>query len=75
MPEGKPLRGGPCRRTTIEEVDVRPPGGRDSEQDPNDPKAWENEISKADLGDAIIYSDGSLLEGGRDGGGAVVMER
>ena len=32
------LLGGPCRKVGIEEVDIRPTGGKGSEQDPADPK-------------------------------------
>ena len=84
LPEEKPLWGGPCRKIEIEEVDVRPTGGKGSEQDAEDPEAWENEIGKAGIGGAYVYSDGSLLEsgnrdgidngeGGNVGGGAFVV--
>ena len=36
---GKPLWGGPCRKVDIEEVYVRPTGGKGSENDPEDPDA------------------------------------
>ena len=47
LPEGKPLWGGPCQKVDIDEVDVRPTGGKGSDQDPEDPDAWEKEIGKA----------------------------
>ena len=47
---------------------------KESEQDPNDPKAWESEIKNTGLGVAIIYQDGSLLDWGRVGGGTFVVE-
>ena len=62
LPEGKPLWGGPCQKVEIDEVDVRPTGGKGSDQDPEDPDAWEIEIGKAGRGGAYIFSDGSLLE-------------
>ena len=68
--EGKPLFGGPCQKVEIEEVDVRPRGGKESEKEPNE---WEKEIGKAGKGGAYIFSDGSLLEAGRDNGGVVVV--
>ena len=64
LPKCKPLWGGPCQRVKIEEVDIRPSGGKDSKQGPEDPEAWEREIGKAGLGGAYMFSDGSLLEGG-----------
>ena len=73
LPEGKPSYGGPCQRINIKEVVVRPCGGKGSDEDPGDPKAWEKEISRAGIGGAYVYSDGSLLEGGSVGGGAVVI--
>ena len=36
LPEGKPLWGGPCQKVDMEESDVRPTGGKGSEQDPAD---------------------------------------
>ena len=33
LPEGKPLWGGPCRKVEVEEVDVRPAGGKDNPDD------------------------------------------
>ena len=33
LPEGKPLWDGPCRKVDVEEVDVRPTGGKGSEND------------------------------------------
>ena len=51
-------------------VDVRPAGGKESEQDP---EAWEKEIGKAGIGGAYIPSDGSLIESGNAGGGAYLV--
>ena len=73
LPEGKPLYGGPCQRIDIKEVVVRPCRGKGSGEDPGDPKACEKEISRAGIGRAYVYSDGSLLESGSVGGGAVVI--
>ena len=42
--------GGPCRKIEIEEVDVRPAGGTDSQDDPKKPGAWEREISRVGKG-------------------------
>ena len=67
-PEGKPLWGGPCQNVNIEEVDLRPSGAKGSEQDPDDPDEWETEIRRAGVGGALVFSDGSLLEGGVVGG-------
>ena len=36
---------------------------------------WEKEIGKIGKGGAYVYSDGSLLDGGNVGGGALVVER
>ena len=36
---GKPLWGGACQKVEIEEVDVRPAGGKDSQDDPKNPDA------------------------------------
>ena len=47
LPEGKPLWGGTCPRIEIEEVDVRPTRGKESEKDP---EAWEKKIGKAGIG-------------------------
>ena len=75
--EGRPLYGGPCQKVEIEEVDVRPCGGKGSNQDPEDPEAWEREIGKAGVGCAYVYSDGSLLKDNNrsknknDGGGSI----
>ena len=74
LPEGKPLWGGQCRKVDIVEVDVRPTGGKGSENGPGDLDAWEVEISKAGAGGAFVYSDDSLMEGGNVGGGAFVVE-
>ena len=81
LPEWKPLWGGPCRKMGVDEVDVRPTGGKGSEQDPADLAAWENEIGKAERGGAYVFSDASLLESGNGngdsgnvGGGAFVVE-
>ena len=63
--EGKPLWGGTCPRINIEEVDVRPTGGKESEKDPEE---WEKEIRKAGIGGAYIFSNGSLLESENVGG-------
>ena len=41
--------------------------------DPEDPDAREAEISEAGRDGAFIFSDGSLLEGGNVGGGAMVI--
>ena len=71
--EGKPLWGGPCQKVNIEEVDLRSSGAKGSEQNPNDQDAWEREIRRAGVGGALVFSDGSLLEGGVVGGGAFVM--
>ena len=57
LSERKPLYGGPCPKITIEEVDVRPTGGKGSDQDPDKPEAWEKEIGKAGNGGACIFSD------------------
>ena len=74
LPEGKPLWGGPCRKLDIEKEDVRLTGGNGSEKkNPEDPGAWENEISKVGAGGVFIFSDGSLLESGNVGGGAFVV--
>ena len=70
LSEVKPLFGGPCRRVEIEEVDVRPCGGPESEKDPEE---WEKEIGKAGKGGVYIFSDGRLLETGNVGGGAFVV--
>ena len=56
----------------MEEVDVRPAGGKDSQDDPTKPDAWEREISRFGKGGAYVYSDGSLLDRGNVGGGALV---
>ena len=68
--EGKPLWGGPCQKIEIEEIDVRPIGVKGGairvkggeKNDPEDPDAWEAEISKAGIGGAFVFSDGSLVE-------------
>ena len=65
LPEGKPLWGGPCHKTKIEEVDLCPV------DDQKDPEEWENEIGKAGMGGAYIFSDGSLLGSGNVGGVSV----
>ena len=65
--------GGTCQKVGIEEIDVRPTGGKGSEQDPNDPEAWEKEIGEAGRGGTYIFSDGSLLESGNVGGGAFIV--
>ena len=62
LPEGKPLWGGPCQQVDIKEVDVRPTRGKGSEQDSDDPEAWERKIGRAGIGGAYIFSDGILLE-------------
>ena len=75
LPEGKPLWGGPCQRVVIEEVDLRPCGVKGGENnDPEDPNAWEAEMSKVGFGGAFVFSDGSLLENGKVGGGAFVVD-
>ena len=58
----------------IEKVGVEPTGGKGSEQDPEDPEAWEKEIGKAGIGVAYIFSDGSLLESGNVRGEAFIEE-
>ena len=62
LPEGKPLWGGQCRKVEVEVVDPY------LVDDPKDPDAWEKEISKAGIGGACVFSDGSLLENGPCGG-------
>lgn len=62
---------GPCRKLEIEEVEVEP----GEKEDKRDPDAWKSRISTAGAGGAFVYSDGSLLEGGSVGGGALVVER
>ena len=74
LPEGKPLWGRPCQKG-IEEVDLRPRGGKGSEQDPDDPEAWEKEIQKAGRGSAYVFWDGSLLENKKRNGGGIVGGR
>ena len=75
MPEGKPLWGGPCQKIEIEEVDDRATGTKGSEKsDPENPDAWEAEISRAGIGGAFVFSDGSLMESGNVGGGAFVVD-
>ena len=69
--EGKPLWGGACPKIGIEQVDVRPIGGKESEEDPEE---WEKKIRKAGIGGAYIFSDGSLLESGNVGGGAFIVD-
>ena len=54
-------------------MDVRPTGGKDSQDDPKNPDAWEKEISRIGKGCAYVYSDGSLLEGGKMGGGSFIV--
>ena len=49
-------------------MDVRPA------EDPKDPDEWEAELSRAGVGGAFVYSDGSLLEGGNVGGGAFIED-
>ena len=82
LPEGKPIWGGICQKTKIKEVDVRPTGGRESEQDPEDQEEWEKEIGKVGIGGAYVFSDGSFLGNDNDndngngrnvGGGAFVV--
>ena len=70
LPEGKPLWGGTCPKINVEEVDIWPGGGKESEKDPEE---WEKEIRKAGIGGAFNFSDGSLLESGNVGGGAFVV--
>ena len=53
LPEGKPLWGGLCQKVDIEEVDLRPTGAKGSEQDPDNPGAWETEIERAGIGGGI----------------------
>ena len=60
--------GRSCRKIEIEEVDIRPTGGKGSEQDPEDQEAWEKEIGKAEIGCAYGYSDDSLSESENGGG-------
>ena len=43
---GLSLWGGPCQKIDIEEVEVRPSGGKGSEQGPERPDAWEKEIGR-----------------------------
>ena len=62
--EGKPLWEGPCQKVNIDEVDLKPSRAKGSEQDPDDPDAWEMEIRRVGVGGALVFSDGSLLEGG-----------
>ena len=61
LPEGKPLWGGDHagRRTSKNWMSDRP-----SENHPEVPDAWEEEIGKAGRGGTYIFSDGRLLEGG-----------
>lgn len=66
--------GGPYQKVEIDEIDIRPAGGKGSQNDLEDPEEWEAEISKAGAGRAFIYSDGSLHEGGNEGGGSFVVE-
>ena len=69
LPEGKLLWGRPCQKIEIEELDIRPIEAKGSwETDPEDPDAWEDEIRKAGIGGAFVFSDGSLLENGKVGG-------
>ena len=70
LPEGKPLWGGTFQKIEIEEVDVRPGGGKESEKDPEE---WKKEIGKAGIGGAYIYSNGSLLWNGNIEGGAFIV--
>ena len=53
---------------------MRPTGGKGSDNDPEDPDAWEKEIGKTGIGGAYVFSDGSLLENGNVGGGALSWE-
>ena len=73
LPEGKPLWGGPCRKVGFGEVDVRPSGGKESKNDPEDPATWEVEISKAGASGAFDFFDRILLEGGNVGGGEFIL--
>ena len=75
LPEGKQLWGGPCQKIEIDDVDVRPIGAKGGEKnDPEDPEAWDAEIRKAGIGGTFEFSDGSLLESGKVGGGAFVID-
>ena len=66
--------GGPCQRTKLEEVDVRPTGWKGREKnDLEDLGAWGDEIGKVGKGRAFVFSDGSPLESGNAGGGAFVV--
>ena len=49
-------------------------GGQRKTGRPGGPSGWEAEIYAEDKGGAVVYSDGSLLEGGNVGGGAYVVE-
>lgn len=69
LTKGKPLWGGRCQRVEVEQIDIRPGGGRGSPDDTDNPDIWEKEIRVAGVGGAFIYSDGSLLEGENVGGG------
>ena len=56
-------------------MDVGPCGAKGSEKnDPEDPDAWEAEISKTGKWGDYVFSDGSLLEGGNVGGVAFVVK-
>ena len=60
MLEEKPLWGGLYRKIEIKVVDVRPTGGRGSEQDSEDPEAWEKKIGekkilKVGIGGAYVF--------------------
>ena len=44
LPQGKPFFGRPCQKIEIMEVDVRPTGGKGSEQDSECPYSWEKEV-------------------------------
>ena len=68
LPEGKALWGGPCQKVQVEEVDVRACGAKGSENnDPEDPDAWEAEISMTGKEGVYVFPDGSLLAGGNVG--------
>ena len=62
-----------CRMVKIEEIDIRLCREKGSKQDPEDPEAWEREIEKAGLWKGYVFSDGTLVEGGKVGGGAFIL--
>ena len=74
LPEGKPLWGGPCRKAEIEEVYVRPTGGKDSRDDPKTPDAWEKEIGKIGKGVLKSIQTAAFWRGERGGRGHCCQE-